>query len=205
MEQRKQRSFHVHVSRRIVIYFPSIVRPLPSSNLLIKRKQMRLSNVKPRKQQPSKILVAVDGSDSSINAADYAITLVKNIKNDDNTDKEATVFVVNVIDLPPIFKMLPSETRKQLIRIGRQQGSQIFDAVDEMVKRNNAAKLKIIKEMVETTSASAADEIIKYAKEKGVDLIVVGTKGRSRMSKALLGSVASKVVTYSSCSVLVAR
>jgi nucleotide-binding universal stress UspA family protein len=166
---------------------------------------MRLSNVKPRKQQPSKILVAVDGSDSSMNAADYAITLVKNIRNDDNTDKEAIVFVVNVIDLPPIFKMLPSETRKQLIRIGRQQGSQIFDAVDEMVKRNNAAKLKIIKEMVETTSASAADEIIKYAKEKGVDFIVVGTKGRSRMSKALLGSVASKVVTYSSCSVLVAR
>jgi nucleotide-binding universal stress UspA family protein len=58
--------------------------------------------------------------------------------------------------------------------------------------------------MIETSS-SAADEIIKYAKEKVVDLIVVGTKGRSGVSKALLGSVASKVVTYSTCSVLVVR
>ena len=46
---------------------------------------------------------------------------------------------------------------------------------------------------------------IKYAKEKGVDLIVVGTKGKSGMRKALLGSVASKVVAYSLCSVLVVR
>jgi nucleotide-binding universal stress UspA family protein len=38
--------------------------------------------------------------------------------------------------------------------------------------------------MVETSSASAADEIIKYAKEKAIDLIVVGTKGRSGMTKA---------------------
>jgi universal stress protein A len=59
--------------------------------------------------------------------------------------------------------------------------------------------------MVETSSASAADEIIKYAKEKAIDLIVVGTKGRSGMTKALLGSVASKIVTYSPCLVLVVR
>ena len=46
---------------------------------------------------------------------------------------------------------------------------------------------------------------IKYAKEKGVDLIVVSTKGRSGMIKALLGRDASKVVAYSLCSVLVVR
>ena len=159
--------------------------------------------MKPRKR-PSRILVAVDGSDTSMNAADYAITLAQNNNNSDN--QEATkIFVINVINLPSIFKMLPSDTRKQLIRIGRQQASQIFDAVDEMAKRHNLTNLKIIKEMIETSSASAADEIIKYSKEKDVDLIVVGTKGSSGMRKALLGSVASKVITYSPCSVLVVR
>ena len=157
---------------------------------------MTSSNLKPK---PSKILVAVDGSDTSMNAADYAITLAKNSSN------EAEILVINVIDLPPIFKMLPSDTRKQLISIGRQQASQIFDTIEQMAKSHDVRTNKINTEMVETSSASAADEIIRYAKEKDVDLIVVGTKGRSGMSKALLGSVASKVVTYSPCSVLVVR
>ena len=158
---------------------------------------MTSSNLKPKK--PSRILVAVDGSDTSMKAADYAITLAKN--NDNN---EAEIFVINVIDIPPMFKMLPSDTRKQLIRIGRQQATQIFDTIEQMAKRHDVKTNKVNTEMVET-SMSAADEIIRYAKEKGVDLIVVGTKGRSGMSKALLGSVASKVVTYSPCSVLVVR
>jgi nucleotide-binding universal stress UspA family protein len=149
------------------------------------------------KPKPSRILVAVDGSDTSMNAADYAIALAKNNNNDPE------IFVIKIIDLSPIFKMLPSDTRKQLIRIGRQEASQIFDTVAEIAKRHGVTT-KINTEMVET-SVSAADEIIRYAQEKGVDLIVVGTKGRSGMSKALLGSVASKVVTYSPCSVLVVR
>ena len=74
-----------------------------------------------------------------------------------------------------------------------------------MAKSHAVNMKKINTEMVETSSASAADEIIRYAKEKDVDLIVVGTKGRSGMSKALLGSVASKVLSYSPCSVLVVR
>ena len=152
-------------------------------------------DLKPKK--PSRLLAAVDGSDTSMNAADYAITLAKN-------NNKAEIFVINVIDLSPIFKMLPSDTRKQLIRIGRQDASQIFDTIDEMAKRHSIRK-KINTEMVETSSLSVADEIIRYAKEKGVDLIVIGTRGRSGMSKALLGSVASKIVTYSPCSVLVVR
>src|SRR5215210_7310595 len=153
------------------------------------------SDLKPKK--PSKILVAIDGSDSSMNAADYAISLAKN-------NNEAEIFVINVIDLPPIFKMLPSDTRKELISIGRREANQMLDTVAEMAKRHGMEKKKLNTEIVETPD-SAADEIIRYAQVKDVDLIVVGTKGRSGMSKALLGSVASKVVTYSPCSVLVVR
>src|SRR5215217_8297777 len=104
------------------------------------------SDLKPKK--PSKILVAIDGSDSSMNAADYAISLAKN-------NNEAEVFVINVIDLPPIFKMLPSDTRKQLISIGRREANQMLDTVAEMAKRHGA-NLKINAEIVET-STSAAD------------------------------------------------
>lgn len=103
------------------------------------------------KPKPSRILVAVDGSDTSMNAADYAMTLAK---NNNNRNNDAEIFIINVIDLSPIFKMLPSDSRKQLIKIGRQQASQIFDTVAEMAKRHDVKMEKINTEMVETSSLS---------------------------------------------------
>ncbi len=49
------------------------------------------------------------------------------------------------------------------------------------------------------------DSIIIYAENENVDLIVVATRGRSGFKKLLLGSVASKVVTYAHCPVLVVK
>ena len=45
-------------------------------------------------------------------------------------------------------------------------------------------------------------EIIKAAKEKDVDLVVLGTHGRTGLSHALIGSVAEKVVRHAHCPVL---
>lgn len=47
--------------------------------------------------------------------------------------------------------------------------------------------------------------IVKYAEEKEIDLIVVGTRGRTGIKKILLGSVASGVVTYAHCPVIVVK
>jgi len=94
-------------------------------------------------------------------AADYVFTLAKKHSSDANdNNKSVEVFILNVIDHPPIFKLLPSETRKQLIRIGRQQANEIFDSVQEIAK-SHGAKFKINTEIIETSSISAADEIIK--------------------------------------------
>lgn len=48
-------------------------------------------------------------------------------------------------------------------------------------------------------------EIIRYAREKNIDLIVIGTHGRSGLKHVLLGSVAEKVVRKSPCPVLTIR
>lgn len=51
-------------------------------------------------------------------------------------------------------------------------------------------------------SGRAAREITKYARDKGIDLIVISTHGRTGVSRALLGSVAEAVVRLSPCFVL---
>ena len=51
----------------------------------------------------------------------------------------------------------------------------------------------------------AADEIIRYAEEYNADLIVVGAKGHSMLTKILLGSTTDSVSTHAPCSVLVVR
>ncbi len=48
-------------------------------------------------------------------------------------------------------------------------------------------------------------EIVRYAKEAGIDLLVIGTHGRSGLAHVLLGSVAEKVVRKAPCPVLTVR
>ena len=56
-----------------------------------------------------------------------------------------------------------------------------------------------------TVVADPRDAILDAARSRGVDLIVVGSHGRTGIKKLLLGSVASHVVTHAPCSVLVVR
>ena len=60
-------------------------------------------------------------------------------------------------------------------------------------------------EKVVKYAGSVADGITDYAKKKGVDLIVVGTRGMGGIKKLLLGSVAKGVVDSAGCSVIVVR
>ena len=52
---------------------------------------------------------------------------------------------------------------------------------------------------------STYDTIVQYAKDSAIDLIVLGTHGRTGLSHALLGSVAERVVRHAACSVLTVR
>jgi nucleotide-binding universal stress UspA family protein len=60
-------------------------------------------------------------------------------------------------------------------------------------------------ETVLRTSNSPADEIVTYAREASIDLIVLGTHGRGGMAHMLLGSVAERVVRTAPCPVLTVR
>jgi nucleotide-binding universal stress UspA family protein len=75
-------------------------------------------------------------------------------------------------------------------------------ALDRIVKEHHLERLQVHGEAREGTPYH---EIITFAKEKDVDLIIMGTHGRTGLAHLLLGSVAEKVVRKAPCPVLTVR
>jgi nucleotide-binding universal stress UspA family protein len=73
------------------------------------------------------------------------------------------------------------------------------------VKRKAAEKNLKVKTDIVVGITSTVKEIVEYAEKNKMDLIVIGSRGLSGFKKMLLGSVASGVVTYSHCPVLVVK
>ncbi|MGB7956509.1 MAG: universal stress protein [Candidatus Nitrosopolaris sp.] len=72
------------------------------------------------------------------------------------------------------------------------------------VKLNaNEKNIQIKTEII--SSINIAGGIVDYAEENNIDLIVIGTRGRSGFKKLLLGSVASHVVRYAHCPVMAVK
>ena len=125
----------------------------------------------------SKILVAVDGSETSIKAAGYAIAAAK------KDDAQLTALTVKV---------------KENDKVEAQQW---FDKIRKKAKENN---IQLKKEIIDIPM-SVEGAIVNYAERENVDLIIIGTRGRSGITRMLLGSVASEVVTYAHCPVMVVK
>jgi nucleotide-binding universal stress UspA family protein len=82
----------------------------------------------------------------------------------------------------------------------RDEGERYLNKVEIKANENN---LQIKTEIISSTNISGG--ILDYAEENIIDLIVVGTRGGSGFKKLLLGSVASHLVTYAYCPVLVVK
>jgi nucleotide-binding universal stress UspA family protein len=91
-----------------------------------------------------------------------------------------------------------------------QEASQWFNIINKKIAQVNSTSDKNqydikIKSDVIITSTSISSAIIDYAAHNMVNLIVIGTRGRSGIKKVLLGSVASEVIRDSRFPVLVVR
>ncbi|AIF82609.1 universal stress protein UspA-like protein [Candidatus Nitrososphaera evergladensis SR1] len=141
-----------------------------------------------------KILVAVDGSDQSMRAVDIAISLAKKY--------ESALTALYVIHIPFGESLYPrSAWHKDFIDDINKDTGGWFAEIQRRGKENG---VEISSEMKETAESVPA-EITRYAKEDKIDLIVVGSKGKSELEKMFLGSVAAGVLAYAPCPVLVVR
>ena len=146
------------------------------------------------KIQMRKILVPIDGSECSLNAAKYAIKVAK--------DENADLFCIHVIASVPYGYASSPPAIDQYFKDIEEKAQSWFDKVRDMAKNEGIPELK-----TETFAdvKSVIGSIIDYATSRDVDLIVIGTRGRTGLKRFLMGSVANGVVQHAHCPVLLVR
>lgn len=143
-----------------------------------------------------KILVPVDFSDSSRRALDYAAKLTRPFG--------ATIDLLHVWEAPtfvPTGSMIGAGIGDVSLFEFVKRGSE--DALDKFVAE--AAQRGVAVRSARAEAGAPAHAIAEFAKAGGYDLIVIGSHGRTGLSRMLLGSVAENVVRHASCPVLVVR
>ncbi|HEU4469034.1 MAG TPA: universal stress protein [Nitrososphaeraceae archaeon] len=144
-----------------------------------------------------RILVPLDGSKPSFKASIHAIDLAKKF--------DAELIALHVTD--PRYKELvmaisPKSARSREIKTKiREEGEKIVDKV----RQDAAQKVGNIRTDVIDGYTSAVSDIVGYAKANNVELIVIGSRGLTGFKKLLVGSVASGVLTYAHCPVLIVK
>jgi nucleotide-binding universal stress UspA family protein len=142
-----------------------------------------------------KILVPTDFSEHSEHAAAYAVELARQYGSNE-------IHCIHVSDIPAdllatsaYYMTGPSE---QFVEQVREEGRKGLDA---FVKKN----FKDVPVKAVFLEGRPFVEIIRYARENEIDLIVISTHGRSGLKHALFGNVAEKVVRKAPCPVLVVK
>ena len=136
-------------------------------------------------------MVAIDGSEHSLKAAQYALDLAKSFN--------ARLFAITVTSVPESYHLKQEDVL--------EESSEMDDSkawLEEFSRTAKTGNTELETELI--NSHRPVDYVIlEYAEEKNIDLIVVGTRGRSGFKRLLLGSVASSVVSYAHCPVMVVK
>jgi nucleotide-binding universal stress UspA family protein len=139
-------------------------------------------------------------------AAEMAIEMAEKELTNETKEIESELTALTVLDVSKprsflsSFIAAPTYGLKELEQ-ERKAAKQWMDIVRQKAE---AKKVSFNSEVIEgLTSAEAT--IVDYAESHNIDLIVVGTRGRTGFSKVLLGSVALKIIQYAPCSVIVVK
>lgn len=139
----------------------------------------------------TKILTAVDGSDISELAVEKAVTLAKQ-----NNAELHLIYVIETGFITPG----PGDTVRDLVhKRFEEEGATILEKSSEKAK---AAGVAVVSHL---EVGHAGNTIINSADKLGCDLIIVGSLGKSKLDRLLLGSVSSHVVNYAKTNILVIR
>lgn len=140
----------------------------------------------------TKIVIATDGSKTAENVADFGIKIAR--------VSGAKIYAVYVIDLTFLDSIMMDESwvknvYERFERVGRE-------AICYIEENAKAAGLETVPILLQ---GNPAEKILDFAEEQKVDMIVMGSTGKSGVERFMLGSVSEKIVRHSKVPVLVVR
>ena len=143
-----------------------------------------------------RILVAVDGSETSTQAMQEAINLAKN--------QQATLRIIYIADEFVVVGDGVYFDYKQYENAVRNYGLSVINKMESLAKK---ASVSFESSMIENTEHAVwiPEKIIAEANSWQADLLVIGTHGRRGFSHLMLGSVAEGVIRIASIPVLLIR
>lgn len=142
----------------------------------------------PRRQ----ILIATDGSETAREAADFGMEMVG--------CSGAKVYAVYVIETTP-YRSVPldqiwsKETLEEFERVGHEATSYI-----EKIGKAVGAEVES-----RVLKGNPAEKILSFAEDNNIDMIIVGSLGKSGYERVLVGSVSDKIIRHAKVPVLVVR
>lgn len=135
-----------------------------------------------------KILVAVDGSESSRNAFRQACRIVRHDKS----------WITTLTVVPPYQDQFQTlNIREKVSRALKLEGQKILDDISTVAQEEDV----YVKFRLE--EGSPVDTILDVAEENFFDLIVTGRRGKNRLDRSLIGTVTARIIGLSTCDVLV--
>ena len=141
-----------------------------------------------RKSLYMNILVPLDGSEDSQKALLQACDLAKNY--------QANLILVYVVEKSHSLNLLD---RKEYLKILRNFGNKV------LIKGKQTAKNKGLDVTITMKEGNISNEIVKLAKNKKCNLIIVGNKSIKKTARFFLGSISNKLANNSPCSILIVK
>ncbi|MCB9894369.1 MAG: universal stress protein [Planctomycetes bacterium] len=158
--------------------------------IVTKQPKGKIKHPKKKTKPFSRILFPTDFSDTSKRALDKAIAFTE--------DMDAELFVMHTIDDSLISTHVEEERHLILKELRRH-------ALDEMRKQLPSELMDNFETIGAVKRGDPGKQIAAYAETHHCDLIVMGTHGRTGIERALIGSVADKVVRRAKCPVYLVR
>ena len=137
----------------------------------------------------NKILVAIDGSPTSERALAAAVDLAGHY--------QAELIALSVAEVPEVVAMVDEVDEV------RQSADDYFRKIGEAAveyARSHGVKLRSV-----VVRGHAAKEIVRFAEAEGVNLIVLGHQGHSRVTRFFLGSTTDRVSEHCHCTAMIVK